>query len=238
MSDRLDNSNLASALTLGIETSGLVGSIALCRGAECLAEALLEQAQRRHAQTLVSQIGTLLAGAELRVRDLEAVAVSIGPGSFTGLRVGVVCAKTLAYATGCELAAVDTLRAIAANSPADVTRVHVIADALRGDVYASTYRLDDGIWTVEQPPAIAPEATWLAARAAGDVISGTGLSVYAQFVPAECRQLPPTCWTPHARVIAQLGLGQLERGDRADCATLVPFYLRRSAAEERKSKID
>jgi len=232
------DANLHSALTLGIETSGLEGSIALCCGEECLSEALLEEAPRRHAQTLVSQIGVLLREAGSSVRDLGAVAVSIGPGSFTGLRVGVVCAKTLAYVTGCRLAAVDTLRAIAANSPAGVDCVHVIADALRGDAYVATYRFCEGTWSTEQPPTIAAAQSWLAERAPGEVISGPGLTAHAQFVPPDCRQLPAEAWTPRARVVAQLGLVQLERGDTADCATLVPFYLRRSAAEERKAKVE
>jgi hypothetical protein len=55
-------------------------------------------------------------------------------------------------------------------------------------------------------------------------------------VPASCRQLPAEDWTPQARIIAQLGLEQLNRGEWADCATLVPFYLRKSAAEERKAR--
>jgi len=232
---------LQSALILGIETSGPGGGIALCRGEECLSEALLEQAPRRHAQTLVSQIGTLLRDAGRKVRDLGAVAVSVGPGSFTGLRVGVVCAKTLAYTTGCQLAAVDTLRAIAANchsssSPESIDRVSVIADALRGDVYAATYRLCEGQWSTEQPPAIVAAESWLAERRPGEAITGPGLAVYGQFVPAGCRQLPVETWAPRARIVARLGLEQLERGEAADCATLVPFYLRRSAAEERKSK--
>jgi tRNA threonylcarbamoyladenosine biosynthesis protein TsaB len=224
-----------SPLVLGIETSGLAGGIALCRGDICLAEALLQEAPRRHAQTLVSQIGALLRQTGLAVRDLDAVAVSIGPGSFTGLRVGVVCAKTLAYATKCRLAAIDTLKAIAANSPQGVERVHVIADALRGDVYVATYHPAGGAWTVDEPPAIAAAEPWLAALSAGETITGPGLSVYGKLVPASCRQLPPELWTPHARTIAQLGLRQLDQGEVADCATLEPFYLRRSAAEERKS---
>jgi tRNA threonylcarbamoyladenosine biosynthesis protein TsaB len=236
MSGNSRNANLHAALLLGIETSGLAGSIALFRGKQCLSEARLEDAPRRHAQTLVLQIGILLREAGHRVRDLEAIAVSIGPGSFTGLRVGVVCAKTLAYATDCRLAAVDTLRAIAANSPADVDRVHVMADALRGDAYVATYRFSGGVWSTEQPPAIAAAEAWLADRRAGEVISGPGLAVYAQSVPPACRQLPAENWTPRAPVIAQLGLLQLESGDVADVASVEPFYLRRSAAEERKSK--
>jgi tRNA threonylcarbamoyladenosine biosynthesis protein TsaB len=227
-----------SALVLGIETSGLAGGIALFRGDDCLGETQLEEAPRRHAQTLVAQIGTLVRAADCRVRDLSAVAVSIGPGSFTGLRVGVVCAKTLAYATGCRLAAVDTLRAIAANSPTDVTCVHVLADALRGDAYVASYQRVDGLWTAQQPPALAAAAAWLAERKPGDVLSGPGLAVYAAKVPPACRQLPADCGIPRARVVARLGLEQLAHGQAADCATLVPFYLRRSAAEERKMRAE
>jgi tRNA threonylcarbamoyladenosine biosynthesis protein TsaB len=238
MSSDSHDTDLHCALVLGIETSGLAGSVALCRGTECLSEVRLEEAPRRHAQTLVSQIGALLSQAGHTVRGLDAVAVSVGPGSFTGLRVGVVCAKTLAYATGCRLAAVDTLQAIAANSPAEVDRVYVIADALRGDAYVATYRLSGGIWNPERPPAIAAARPWLAERASGDVISGPGLATYAQFVPQHCRQLSAEYWTPRAPVVARVGGEQLERGDTADCATLVPFYLRRSAAEERQSGSD
>jgi len=227
-----------SALVLGIETSGLAGGIALFRGDVSLGEAQLEEAPRRHAQTLVAQIGTLVRAAGYRARDLSAVAVSIGPGSFTGLRVGAVCAKTLAYATGCRLAAVDTLRAIAANSPADVACVHVLADALRGDAYVASYQRTDGTWTAQEAPALAAAAAWLAERRPGDVISGPGLSVYSANVPPECRQLPPDRWIPRARIVAQLGLEQLVRGEAADCATFVPFYLRRSAAEERKMRAE
>ncbi len=83
------------------------------------------------------------------------MAVSVGPGSFTGLRVGVVCAKTLAYANGCQLAAVDTLEAIAANSPADVVSVHVIADAQRGDLFVADYcRKSIVEWDRDRPPRI------------------------------------------------------------------------------------
>jgi tRNA threonylcarbamoyladenosine biosynthesis protein TsaB len=92
MSSDCHDTDLHCALVLGIETSGLVGRVALCRGTECLSEVCLEEAPRRHAQTLVSQIGALLSQAGKSVVDLDAIAVSVGPGSFTGLRVGVVCA--------------------------------------------------------------------------------------------------------------------------------------------------
>lgn len=221
-------------LILGIETSGLQGGIALFRDGDCLAESALEDAPRRHAQTLVSQIEELFRRFDLHVTDLDAVAVSIGPGSFTGLRVGVVCAKTLAYVTGCQLAAVDTLEAIAENSPADVAAVRVISDAQRGELFVGTYRrLSDDEWVREGPVTIVTAAQWLAALRSGEALSGPALAIHKQQVPAACRWLPESAWTPKARAVAEIGCRHVERGHLANCEDLEPFYLRRSAAEER-----
>ncbi len=224
-------------LILGIETSGSKGSIAVCRGRECLAESPLEDAPRRHAQTLVSQMRAALRHLKLRVADLDAVAVSIGPGSFTGLRVGVVCAKTLAYAARVRLAAVDTLLAIAANSPPDVGAVHVIADAQRGELFAAAFRRSPaGEWVAEGPTRLVPAATWAAARKRDDCITGPGLALCAEQIPSACRRLSEEFWIPTARQVARLGARQIEHGETADCATLEPFYLRRSAAEEKADR--
>lgn len=222
-------------LILGIETSGTRGEIAVCRGADCLAEAALEAAPRRHAQTLVSQLDTTLKNLGLRVADLDAIAVSVGPGSFTGLRVGVVCAKTLAYVTGCRLAAVDSLQAIAANSPPEVTTVHVISDAQRGDVFVGTYnRIADGEWSREGEISIVKADAWMQARSPGETLCGPALGVYGTIAASMCHLLPEAAWTPRARFVASIGWRRIERGHVADCMTLEPFYLRRSAAEEKR----
>ncbi len=228
-------------LILGIETSGTRGSIALFQNGACLAEAELEAAPRRHAQTLVTEIRELFGLHRLRIPSLEAIAVSVGPGSFTGLRVGVVCAKTLAFATGARLTAVDTLEAIAANSPPDVEIVHVITDAQRGDLFVGTYRRTaEGDWLREGPLAIAAGEAWFAGLRAGDVVTGPGLAKWREAHDASpnppataWRGLPESVWTPSARAVAAIGARQIARGLVADCATLEPFYLRRSAAEER-----
>jgi tRNA threonylcarbamoyladenosine biosynthesis protein TsaB len=226
-------------LILGIETSGHRGSIAVCDGANGLAEVELESIGRRHAQTLVSQIDATLGRLQSHPRDLQAVAVSIGPGSFTGLRVGVTCAKTLAYATGCHLSAVDTLAAIAANSPGDVEVVSVVSDAQRGELFVGTYRRQpDGSWvsadnSTDAPVTIVSAESWLGSRAVGETFSGPGLQKYRPLVRQDCRILPENLWTPRARVVAEIGLRKIERGELADPEQLEPFYLRRSAAEER-----
>ncbi len=224
-------------LILGIETSGPRGSIAVCRDDECLAEVELESAPRRHAQTLVSQMDDSFRQLGLKVAELEAVAVSIGPGSFTGLRVGVVCAKTLAYAIGCPLAAVDTFEVIAANSPLDVTSVHVIADAQRGDLFAAQYRRMSNVeWIREITPRIVGAEDWFAKLTNRDVVSGPGLLVDHGREAAVWRSLPEATWIPSARQAAAIGARQIQRGVVADIATLEPFYVRRSAAEEKADR--
>src|SRR5262245_22615939 len=125
-------------LTLAIETSSPRGSLALVEGDQVLKERSLEFEQR-HGQALVPDIRSLLPAAGRSLHDLSLIAVSVGPGSFTGLRVGVVCAKALAYALECPVVGVDTLRAIACNCPVDVATVQVISDAQRGDVFVGRY---------------------------------------------------------------------------------------------------
>jgi tRNA threonylcarbamoyladenosine biosynthesis protein TsaB len=224
-------------LILGIETSGPLGSIAVRRDEECLAEVELEDAPRRHAQTLVVQIGDTFGQLGLKIAELDAVAVSVGPGSFTGLRVGVVCAKTLAYANGCQLAAVDTLEAIATNSPGDVVSVHVIADAQRGDLFVADYcRKSIVEWDRDRPPRIVRADEWFHSLTARDAVSGPGLRPYAPAGPTAWQSLPETAWVPSARVVAQIGARQIRQGFTADVAALEPLYVRRSAAEEKADR--
>jgi tRNA threonylcarbamoyladenosine biosynthesis protein TsaB len=225
-------------LILGIETSGLRGSIAVCSEGECLGEIELENAPRRHAQTLVTQIGALFRQRGLKFTELAAVAVSIGPGSFTGLRVGTVCAKTLAYATGCRLVSVDTFAAIAANSPPEAESVHVVADAQRGDLFAGEYRRTQGSdWLCVTPPRIVRAADLFASLTVDDRVSGPGLQNGAPGGPGVCKCLPAEAWIPAARQVAEIGRRQLDAGLAADVATLEPLYLRRSAAEEKADPV-
>jgi len=222
-------------LLLGIETSGMGGSIALAEDGVCLAERSLSREGRRHARTLVAEIRTLLTEVDRSPADLKAVAVSIGPGSFTGLRVGVVCAKTLAYALSGPVIAVDTFLAVAAQSPEGVSRVQVVGDGQRGDLYVGRYeRALKGEWKPAAPIEIQSAAAWLEALAATDVVSGPGLARHMDEAGRRCRVLPADCHEPRAATIASLA----GRGESADLWTLEPYYLRRSGAEEKADAKD
>jgi len=221
-------------LTLGIETSGPAGTVALCRDGVCLEERPLPQAGRRHAQTLVAEIDSLLRKFGISARDVDVVAVSIGPGSFTGLRVGVVCAKTFAYATRCRLAAVETFQGIAENSPANVTDLFVAGDAQRGELYAGSYhREPDTVFTRQGEIAIVDGETWCRTRRSTDVVSGPGVEKFEPLLLRTCHVLGPEFRHPKAAAVARLGERKVRSGNFDDFWTLQPFYLRKSAAEEK-----
>lgn len=221
-------------LVLAIETSGQIASLALLRGGVCLEERALEGAGRRHAQLLIPEADRLFRDHGLRLRQCEAAAVSVGPGSFTGLRIGVVFAKMLAYATGCELAAVETLHVIAENSPEDVHDVFVVSDAQRGQLYVGGYRRRDDEFVASQSIRIVDAATWCNRRAASDVVGGPGLQRLDAELRGRCRVLEEDLRRPRAAVVARLGQRKLESGRGDSPWSLEPFYLRKSAAEEKR----
>jgi len=220
-------------LTLAIETSLIPGSIAINRDGETLEERTLP-ADRRHAESLVLEIQQLFSAHGAKLRDCELIAVSVGPGSFTGLRVGVTVAKTLAYATGAAVAAVGTLTAVAHNVNEDCAKLFVISDAQRKQFFCGEFaRRDDGAWREVCPVKIVGGAEWAAQRSAEDVITGPALAKSAEIFPAECRLLPQDLWLPRAMAVAELGLTRQEQGEITEPVQLKPVYLRQSAAEER-----
>jgi len=219
-------------LILAIETSGTAAETALLESGSPAAVSTSEP--RQHARSLARDVDAALRIANRRPRDVDLVAVSIGPGSFTGLRVGVVFAKTWCYASGARLVAVDTLLAPAANSPESVHHVYSIADAQRGDVFVGEYRRNDrGEFVRSGEIEIVNAAEFAAARNAADFVTGPGLDRYAGLIDGRCRVAEPAQRKPSALVVAELARRSEKAGDFADLWTLEPFYLRKSAAEEK-----
>lgn len=229
-------------LVIGIETSGLNGSVALSRDGRCLESRRLDQAGRRHAQSLTLELRQLLRDHQATPRDVDAVAVSRGPGSFTGLRVGLVCAKTFAYATGCRFAAVDTFAVVAENSPTDVNDVWVVEDAQRGDLFAGRYHRSIGQeWEQVSPIEIVESDNWPPLRSKDSTVGGRGL-LRIDHTSVTCRCLMDEDFTrPTAAVVALLGERRLLAAPEADDSNFdfwkaIPFYLRPSAAEEQRDR--
>lgn len=219
---------------IGIETSGREGTLALRENGRLLEVRDLAAEGRRHAQTLVAELVELLTRHGHSLADCTAVGVSVGPGSFTGLRVGVVCARTLAYATGCRLAGVDTFAAVAEGSPADVDRVLVVADAQRSQLFVGEYvRNDQQQWQRDGAIRIVDAEVWCAERASDDCVSGPVPPRRVSQLADRCRLLPESVRYPDAASVALLAERILADGGGDDLWTLAPFYFRKSAAEEK-----
>jgi tRNA threonylcarbamoyladenosine biosynthesis protein TsaB len=210
-----------------IETSGRVGRVGLAANGTTRAADL--DATRRHARDLTLTVENLLTAAELRVADLTGVMVSRGPGSYTGLRVGIMSAKAFAYATGCHFVAVDTFAAIAHQAPPEAERLCVIADALQGQVYLQQF--ERGVAVDELRIESAAEV--LPSLAAGTWVSGPGVKVHADRIPSGCSLVAEADREPRVESLFAVG-SRRTPATREELFALEPLYLRGSSAEEKR----
>lgn len=218
---------------LAVETSGRHCAAALICGDVPVAEQTPRSDSGRHAQMLVADIDVLLSSRQLLPSDIDVVAVSIGPGSFTGLRVGLVFAKTFAWINAAKLVAVDTLQAIAQQAPNDIPLVTSIIDAQRGEVFAADYRWNSQTGLREpvseirivRPEQLDPH----------NMLCGPALEKTASVVSSSRVVAPPECWAPRPSTIGFLAQAKSANGHYADPVTLEPIYVRRSYAEEKQA---
>jgi tRNA threonylcarbamoyladenosine biosynthesis protein TsaB len=226
---------MLNVLALDTATPRAAVAVATAAGAVHVAR---PDPQARHGRHLVPAIRDLLREARLAVAAIDVLAVGLGPGSYTGLRVGLTVAKVLAYAAGRPLIGFDSLEAIARNAPADTLQVAVIADAQRGDLYTADFVRDtpDDPLVCRKPSSVEPLTAWAARVAPGTLVLGPALelAVVRSALPAHAQTLPAgdeAHW-PDARRLPRLALDLWERGRREDPWFLEPLYLRRSAAED------
>jgi tRNA threonylcarbamoyladenosine biosynthesis protein TsaB len=166
--------------------------------------------------------------------DVELVAVTIGPGSFTGLRAGVTAAKTFAYAVRAEVLGIDTLETIAAACPHEVNDLAVAMDAQRGQVVAGAFRRGpDGWFSASGPRQLMNLNLWLTSLPAGTWISGPILHSLSKEALGAMPLVDPRYWSPTAAALGRLAAHRYANGQRDDLWTLAPRYCRPSAAEEK-----
>jgi tRNA threonylcarbamoyladenosine biosynthesis protein TsaB len=215
-----------------IETAGKIGQVALADASGVVNEARLGEGRKR-ASDLALVVERLLRERDWIARDLTAVVVGLGPGSYTGLRVGLASAKALAYAVGCSFFGVETYAAIANRAPIPVREMSVIGDALQGKLFSRDYsRNAAGEWEPAGSLAIVPAADWLASLRPGSWVSGPSAASVAERLPSgvgivEIEQREP-------RPADLLHVAQHnEWAVTTDMWTAEPFYLRGSSAEEK-----
>jgi tRNA threonylcarbamoyladenosine biosynthesis protein TsaB len=227
-------SALSEPRMLILETSGRIGQVAVAEGQHLRGVRRLEET-RRHARDLVPAVKDLLAGLGWRPRDLQGVIVSRGPGSYTGLRVSIMSAKALAYATGCAVLAIETFTAIAQQVPPEILRLDVLADAQQDKVYVQSFGRISSAQALAalSPLAIQPFAEWLAGREASAWVTGPGLRGKEQRIAGDRRVVEADRWEPRPESLLHLGLARFVKGGRDDYWSLEPLYLRPSSAEEK-----
>jgi tRNA threonylcarbamoyladenosine biosynthesis protein TsaB len=220
-----------------LETSGQAGVVALGEGPVLAGVRRLDEA-RRHARDLAPAVAELLTGLGWQPREIAGVIVTRGPGSYTGLRVGLMSAKAFAYATGCTLLSLETFAILAAQVPADVSRLAVVADAQQDKIYVQEFArpaAGESLSAVS-PLVIQPLAAWLEKRGGACWITGPGLGKIADKLPADVVPVGAAQWYPLPQTLLQLGWMRYQKGERDDVLTVEPLYLRPSAAEEQWSR--
>ncbi|MCH7631813.1 MAG: tRNA (adenosine(37)-N6)-threonylcarbamoyltransferase complex dimerization subunit type 1 TsaB [Planctomycetes bacterium] len=246
--DRFDRSK--RPYVLAFETSGAMGSVALGCAGEILSAKTFSR-PRAHAAEFLPTIDDLCRRHGVEPHDVGCVYVSSGPGSFTGLRIAVTAARTIAFATGALVVGVPTLEVIAQNaaeaSP-QPTEVAVLLDAKRGRFFAATFRLEPNAEALAErgpeeksPPRYVPTSdpsevdpeSFLAATGNACAVIGEGIAYHRECVDASNRRiLPEGLYRPRAEIVFRLGDERALRDDFDDPRTLTPLYIRPPEAEE------
>ncbi len=221
-------------LVLGVDTSTNYLSAAVCDGNLLRAEYSI-LAERRHAERIIEIIDRVLADAGTTLAGLDLLAITVGPGSFTGLRIGVSALKGLAEGAGIPLAGVSTLDAMTGQFHAADGLVCPLLDAKMDEVYGAVYRFTNGTREVLRPAMVGPVEDVLAGVGGPVTVFGEGARNYARRIAACCRE---------ARIVTEIGdhpqgssvaleaIAAVNAGANTDAALVRPVYLRQSQPEE------
>ncbi len=224
-------------LVLALDTSTSRGSLALVAGERLLAEYTLESSAS-YLNRLLAGIDFLLEQTGHAMPDVELLAVSQGPGNFTGLRLGLSTAKGLALGVGCPVIAVNTLDALAANLPLAPLPVCPVLDAKKREVYAAFYHCRTGSCRLAGDYLLLPPEALAARIMEPTLLTGPGLERYQDLFRELLGDLaifpPPELRHVRATVLARLAREQLAAGRIPDLDKLTPFYLRPADAEIKK----
>lgn len=223
----------AEAGIIAIEAATAAGGVALLEGPRLLAERVLDDSQRS-AATLLVALDELLQASGRRLEEFGLIALSIGPGSFTGLRVGLATALGLCFDTARRIVAVPTLAALSTHAP-DAEHVVPMLDARRGEVYTGLY---SGTGRTLRDDRVCEPDTWLGelARLSTPLcFVGSGALRYADAIAhsmgCRARILPAEQARPRASSVGRLGVRLAAEGAVLEPAGVELRYLRRPAAE-------
>jgi len=226
---------------LGLDTATSYASLGIIDDDGVVAEYALHRAETLSAR-LLPAIEALLAEARLDLHEIDGIAVSLGPGSFTGLRVGLSAVKGLALAVERPVAGVPTLDALACNLPFTPHQICPLLDARKGEIYTALYKNGAGGHIEQLTPyqVLSPSALIEQIPPQQTVFLGDGVEVCRELIVERLAEkalfAPLHLGFLRGTTVAELGLRRIRRGEPDDIASLVPIYVRPSDAEIKRAR--
>jgi len=232
---------MSRRIAIAIETSGRVGSAALCIEGVVIDERVFEQGMK-HASGLFQSLDSMFQAAGVLPSEIEEIYVSIGPGSFTGLRVGVTAAKTISMASGARVVPVPSLLVIAHNvaidAPNSPSEVAVILDAKRGQIFGERFSCVDQTWVSSTPACgrLTTASALLAERPGAVHVLGEGVEAHRLAIDAHADTVmcDEALSRGRASIVAMLGMQAAANGKFVAAKMLVPAYIRIPEPEEKR----
>jgi tRNA threonylcarbamoyladenosine biosynthesis protein TsaB len=229
--------SLASeAKILLLETSGSSGIVALGFGTTIVAHRVLEIA-KRHVSDMAPAIAEMLKECGWEAKNLDAIATGIGPGSYTGLRIGLMSARTLAMMTGARLLGISTFEILAQHClEAGHAKIEIIADAQQDKIYAQSFENNNSNLKSASELKIVSAAEWIANRDISFAIAGPGVTKVQPLTQVKEGMVVEQSGNINKESFLALALKKLFSHHSDDPLSLQPLYLRRSSAEEQWDK--
>ncbi|MCD8174682.1 MAG: tRNA (adenosine(37)-N6)-threonylcarbamoyltransferase complex dimerization subunit type 1 TsaB [Phascolarctobacterium sp.] len=221
-------------LTLAIDTATKICSVALCRDREIISEYNVD-AGMTHSAHLVPQIEKLFNECTVKKSDIDLVAVSIGPGSFTGLRIGLATAEALAYTWQCSLHGVETLKGMAYNMPREGILLSPVLNAQKGNYYQGIYKWQSGKVEELQSACVVGKEELFSNIASIDMpamLLGECDKLMQDKLPENIMVAPEGLLWPKAASVALAAIDAFNAETDKNIFGIKPYYIRKSEAEE------
>lgn len=228
---------------LALETSGRLGSVALVEDDQVVASDSFQHGLQ-HAATILPMIDRLTQSRGWKPSQIDHVYVSAGPGSFTGLRIGITLAKTLAFTTGCKIVAVESTRVLLMNAPEDAREVIIVLDAKRGQIFTARFTRQAGVplsdfrnaWFESEREHLDTLAAMLDRAGRPVHLIGEGIPYHREAIASVPQVIvtDESLWRARAECVARIGSEYAKAGKFADPMKLTPIYVRLPEAEEKR----
>ena len=224
---------------LGIDTSSVVATIAVLNEEKLRAEYIVNN-KKTHSEKMMVVLDQVLEDSGITIKDVDVVAVAKGPGSFTGIRIGMACAQGIAHALNKPMVGVNTLDGLAYNLMGYDGLLCPMINAQRQEVYTALYRWEDDklkrLWDYKliKVDKLLKDLSALKEKV---VVLGDGMPILKKCLKVKQSEniviSHPVFSMPRASSVAAVALHEYNRGNAQNCFSIKPFYIRKSSAEEK-----